>query len=343
VQLPTAGRRVPSRPAIAAALVALLIAGIGLTSCAFQHGGGSRAVVASTASASTASGLGPAVPPSTGLPASPGAAASSGTPSPAGTGHRATAPIPPAAGARKKGVSLWSSFGGASQALSDVRASWFYNWSPQRGTVTAPSGVEFVPMIWGAASANAATIAKAKAQGKVLLGFNEPDLGGQSNMTVQQALDLWPRLMSTGMRLGSPAPASGADRAGSWFDQFMSGVKARGYRVDFITLHWYGSDFSAAAVNQLKSYLQATYNRYHLPIWLTEYALIRFSGSPKFPTQDQQAQFARSSIAMMEGLSYVERYAWFSLPSSKSSDTGLYTNGTTPTQVGAAYRDAGNG
>ena len=38
-------------------------------------------------------------------------------------------------------------------------------------------------MIWGAANVTAATLAQAKATGTYLLGFNEPDLGGQSNMT----------------------------------------------------------------------------------------------------------------------------------------------------------------
>ncbi len=44
----------------------------------------------------------------------------------------------------------------------------------------------------------------------VLLGFNEPDMSSQSNMTVSDALRLWPRLMATGMRLGSPAVAANA-------------------------------------------------------------------------------------------------------------------------------------
>jgi hypothetical protein len=196
-------------------------------------------------------------------------------------------------------------------------------------------------MIWGSAAVNDGTINTAKAQGRVLLGFNEPDRGDQSNLTPERALELWPSLTATGMRLGSPAPSFGADRAGGWLDRFMSGAKANGYRVDFIALHWYGSDFSPAATNQLKGYLQATYNRYHLPIWLTEYALINFTGSPKFPTQEQQAQFVRSSTAMMQGLPFMERYAWFALPSSKSGDTGLYVDATTPTAVGAAYRAAG--
>jgi hypothetical protein len=150
-------------------------------------------------------------------------------------------------------------------------------------------------MIWGADSVTSTNLSRAKSQGKVLLGFNEPDLGAQANLTPARALELWPQLAATGMRLGSPSVAYGADTPGGWLDQFMSGAKSHGYRVDFITLHWYGSDFSAAATGQLKRYLQATYDRYHLPIWLTEYALIKFSPSTTFPTQQQQAAFATAS------------------------------------------------
>ncbi len=59
---------------------------------------------------------------------------------------------------------------------------------------------------------------------------------------MQTALGYWPQLMATGMTLGSPAVASGAASSGGWLDQFMSGVAAAGYRVDFITLHWYPFD-----------------------------------------------------------------------------------------------------
>jgi hypothetical protein len=202
------------------------------------------------------------------------------------------------------------------------------------------SGAEFVPQIWGGGNVSA-DLAKAKANGKTLLAFNEPDLKEQSNMTPAQVLDLWPQLQQTGLRLGSPAPAYGADTPGGWFDQFMTGVKQRGYRVDFITLHWYGGDFGPNAASQLKTYIQNVYNRYHLPIWLTEYALMRFDNGTVYPSTDQQVAFVNSSTAMLQGLSYVERYSWFLLYTSKSGDTGLYSNGTTPTQVGAAYRAAG--
>ena len=48
----------------------------------------------------------------------------------------------------------------------------------------------------------------------------------------------------------------------------------------------------APVTAQLKSYLQAVYQRYHKPIWLTEYALMSFnSGGASVPGQAQQAAF----------------------------------------------------
>ena len=77
-------------------------------------------------------------------------------------------------------------------------------------------------------------------------------------MTANQALRLWPQLMATRLKLASPAVAFGGATPGGWLDRFMNGAQARGYRVDFITLHWYGADFDTShAVSQLKSYLQA--------------------------------------------------------------------------------------
>lgn len=247
-------------------------------------------------------------------------------------------PQPPATISSRKGVGTWA-FDGVKASLQDVGATWFYNWDVNHDSVPAPAGVEYVPMIWGAKSVTPDTMAQAKKQGTELLGFNEPDMSAQANLTPQQALDLWPQLQATGMRLGSPAVAYGGDTPGGWLDQFLSGAASKGYRVDFVTLHWYGSDFGPAAVGQLRSYLQAVYNRYHKPIWLTEFALINFTGSPKFPTQAQQSSFVANAAAMLDSLPYLERYAWFALP-SQGDDTGLYKAGGQPTQVGLAYKAA---
>jgi hypothetical protein len=167
-------------------------------------------------------------------------------------------------------------------------------------------------MIWGAASAEGDAVGKARASGgSVLLGYNEPDLASQANMTPQQALDLWPKLQATGLVLGSPAVAAHAADAGGWLDQFMQGAHSRGYRVDFIAVHWYGSDFrTAESVSQLQSYLQAVHDRYGLPIWLTEFALLKFApGGPIYPSLPQEVAFINASTAMLQRLPFVQRYA----------------------------------
>ncbi|NUS62655.1 MAG: RNA polymerase [Saccharothrix sp.] len=240
----------------------------------------------------------------------------------------------------KKGVATWH-FDGVTTALSDVGAGWFYNWAPTREDVQPPPGVEYVPMIWGAKTVTPENLTAVKAQGTTLLGFNEPDLAEQSDMTAEQALDLWPQLQATGMRLGSPAVAHSADREGGWLDRFMTGARQRGLRVDFITLHWYGSDFGPAAVGHLRNYLDAVHARYGVPIWLTEYSLMDFSGGGvRYPDAQQLADFAGASSRMLEDLPYLERYAWFALPADKPG-TGLYLPGGTPNRAGEAYRATG--
>lgn len=271
------------------------------------------------------------------------AAGPSATPRPSPASKpTATKPAAPASRSSRKGVSAWS-FSGVSQALTQSGATWYYTWATTHSGISTPSGIGFVPMIWGAGSVTTANLAQAKKTGsKYLLGFNEPDMSAQSNMTVEKALSLWPQLQNTGMALGSPAVATGGATPGGWLDRFMSGAASKGYRVDFICLHWYGGDFnSSRATSQLKSYLSAVYNRYHKPIWLTEYALINFSNGTSYPSQAQQAAFVTSSIAMLDSLSYLARYAWFALPAADSgTSTGLFQSGPKATQVGRAFAAA---
>jgi hypothetical protein len=253
----------------------------------------------------------------------------------------ATAAPAAAVTSRRKGVCVWT-FDGVSKALAASGAGWYYTWSTTHDGVSAPAGTQFVPMIWGQNSMSATALAQAKAAGPYLLGFNEPDMDGQANMTVAAALARWPKLMATGKILGSPAVAWGGADVGGWLDRFMTGAKISGYRVDFIALHWYGGDFRTAnAVSQLRSYLQAVYNRYHKPIWLTEFALIDFSsGSARFPTQAQQAAFLTAATTMLGQLSYLQRYAWFALPATDKDQTGLFRTATSTTAIGKAFQAA---
>ncbi len=238
-----------------------------------------------------------------------------------------------------KGVATWAypkSYG----SIKKSGACWFYTWGPDRAGVSAPKGVEFVPMIHRADRIG--DVAKVKGRGyRYLLGFNEPDLGDQANMSVEQALNMWPRLVGTGLILGSPAVATGGELPGGWLDRFMKGAKQRKLRVDFIALHWYGADFRAKpAALQLRGYLRKVYKRYKKPIWLTEFALTDFTqGAPRYPSQQQQAAFLREAVKMLRGEPYLKRYAWFALPTDRSG-TGLYNANGTATPAGNAFRSS---
>ncbi|MEH1168719.1 glycoside hydrolase family protein [Micromonospora sp. CPCC 205539] len=326
-------------PVAAAAVVAVLVTGAIVV---FRPGGSTPAPAATQ--------VGEALPPTSQTPGDPTATTAAATTPPTATPTtsptakpttmRPGAPAAPAVTSKRKGVGVWT-FDGVSAALASSGASWYYTWDVRHSGVTSPKGTEFVPMIWGAKSVTASNLQQATSNGHSLLGFNEPDMGGQANMSVDQALDLWPQLQATGLPLGSPAVAWGGDRPGEWLDRFMAGVKERGYRVDFIALHWYGGDFTTAnAVNQLRSYLQAVHNRYQLPIWLTEFALIDFSNGVRFPSQAQQAAFLTAATRMLSGLSWLHRYAWFGLPATDKDQTGLFRSGSTPTAVGRAYQAA---
>jgi RNA polymerase sigma factor (sigma-70 family) len=272
---------------------------------------------------------------------SPTHPATTAAPSPSRT-KAAVVVTPTTQTSSRKGVGAWT-FTGDNQALADSGASWFYTWSSTDDGLSAPHA-GFVPMIWGSGSVTATALAQAKQVTSCgcVLGFNEPDNSGQANMTAAQALALWPQLEATGLQLGSPAVASGGATPGGWLDQFMSGADKAGYRVNFITLHWYGSDFSTSdAVSQLQSYIEAVYNRYHLPIWLTEFALMGFAnGGTQLPTEAEQAAFLTASTAMLDSLPYVQRYAWFGLGATTLPSTGLFQAGPDITPVGTAFEAA---
>ena len=111
-------------------------------------------------------------------------------------------------GARKGvGTSLARKFGPKQLEALDV--NWFYSWGSKHPK--ANPGVEFVPMIWGRGSVRRNGVETVKLQVPVtqaaeLLGFNEPDHPKQANMSASEAIDLWPALEESGLRLGSPAP-----------------------------------------------------------------------------------------------------------------------------------------
>ena len=227
---------------------------------------------------------------------------------------------PPAAGASrhspKKGACLVLRRGkNRVEVLKSLHVAWFYTWATSPGVDDAPKDVPFVPMVWGRKSVLGddpeivRTLRQEAARGAVhaLLGFNEPDGKKQANMTVEESLALWPKLMATGLRLGSPA-AVHAERA--WMQQFMEQAAARKYRVDFVTVHWYGGPNAQSLVD----YLEKVHQMYHRPIWITEFAVADWNAHTLAENRfspDQVLRFMKEVLPQLERLPYVEAYAWF--------------------------------
>ena len=130
-------------------------------------------------------------------------------------------------------------------------------------------------------------------------------------MTPSLAARLWPQLERTGLRLGSPAPAVPSD---GWLARFMALARTRHLRVDFIALHFYQDFTDANAVSELRRQLVSLHAEYHRPIWITEIgALDTRAWQPMLgrPTVAIAERYMRSLFAMLDRLSFVERYAWF--------------------------------
>ncbi len=194
-----------------------------------------------------------------------------------------------------------------------LKSHWFYTWGTPLPAKTVPQNCEFVSMFWGKGNVTDAqidSVKKMKASGtvKYVLGFNEPDLGDQSNMTVDEALALWPKLESIGLPLGSPAVAWPTV---TWLSEFMDKAAKQKRRVDFICLHMYvGLDDV-----HFEHLLQEIHDKYKKPIWITEFATVdnnstTIDGNMYRP--DSVLAFMKRVLPRLEALPYVHRYSWFS-------------------------------
>ncbi|MBF4470537.1 glycosyl hydrolase [Flavobacterium sp. HJJ] len=202
----------------------------------------------------------------------------------------------------KKGLA-----GGSTEAINAENITWYYNWNT--GMDTTPN-VEYVPIrqtqYWPGFAP-----AYTKDGYTHFLGFNEPDRPDQSNMTVEAAISSWPGLLKSGLRVGSPATS---DPFNPWMANFMTQAEANNYRVDYVALHCYW--YKTAA--QWKSDLQYIYDKYHRPIWITEWNIGANWTANNFPDDvntltDANAAKHKNDLAailtVLESADYVERYS----------------------------------
>lgn len=207
-------------------------------------------------------------------------------------------------------------------------AKWYYTWSPK---TRSSKSLEFVPMIKGEWSLKQVTAIRKMGGISHLLGFNEPERKKQGNLSLDRAIQLWPRLVELAdarkLRLGSPAPSSDKDGI-RWLREFMDRAEKQHLRVDFIAVHWYRS----RNADEFENFIDGLAKDYKRPIWITEFN--GWSGP-----EEEHYKFLRESLHFLEKSRHVERYAYMN-PGSGKAHSLVKPDGT-PTRLGELYRDAG--
>lgn len=225
--------------------------------------------------------------------------------------------------------------------LTELRCQWCYTWL---GKVPAdlPEGVNFIPMVrsrFAEAPQIADIVEQAKGHGITeLLGLNEPDAAKQDDMTVEQALELWPLLMESGLRLGSPGCIHPDNE---WMTAFMAGVEERKLRVDFVCVHSYGGPNGRAFIKKL----ERIHELYERPVWITEFGVGDWKAASAEENQhapETVLRFMEDVLPVLEDLDFLERYAWFpSLPDNPAlGSSALFDTNGALTPLGECYRDA---
>ncbi len=238
----------------------------------------------------------------------------------------------------KKGFGSGGDFAQSNKPALLTKSGWFYNWGPT--TTEGLTDLEFVPMKYSARTSTEPawkTILDLNNPSH-LLGFNEPQSTGQANMTTNEQLLHWPKMMESGMRLGSPAPTNMA-----LFYDFMEQCDKRNYRVDFVALHDYGTGTAQAFYNFCKT----VHDRTGRPIWVTEF---NWGGtwSTITPTYAEAAARINEIIEKYDTEGIIERYAIFSFDEAVNDTGGAQNRAVfyTPalpdynfTPIGEVYRD----
>lgn len=226
------------------------------------------------------------------------------------------------------------------QKISRLNADWWYSWgtSPNLGTPVN----DFTPMIWGRGSANVETIQTIEAnlwktQSSHLLGFNEPDHLSQSEMPVEEALELWKILETTKLKLVSPATIS---PNAAWMDSFMEAALLKGRRIDKLAMHRYQNPDDQVFFQRVDEF----YAKWKRPVWITEMAVADWQADADTPNRYGRTEVNEFMKAVASGIKarpWIERWSWKTRASTdpQMGTSALFDSRGWLTSTGATYRD----
>jgi Glycosyl hydrolase catalytic core len=222
--------------------------------------------------------------------------------------------------------------------------TWYYNWTQTESEPCSNGqGGQFVPMIWGhtgneqSATGIASSVTSFVNKGYgFVLGFNEPDNTGQSNIPVATAISLWPSFNNAAIKIGTPGTAANANPGMAWYTGFMNMLNAdTSLRADFMAIHWYGwnAGSCSATASELDSYIKwAEGFAGSRPIWITEFGCLNNSA----PDVQTVVTFFNGAVSMFAKHPRLVRYAWYPW----ATNHALVDSGGALTALGTAFAAA---
>lgn len=254
----------------------------------------------------------------------------------------------------KKGLAMGGDMS-ETVVLNKLNLSWYYNWATPAFNNDIDAGVDHVPMMWGAGEDSIEAIQGITEDSNYILGFNEPDIASQANMTVEEGVAAWPYVYNTGKRTVSPASYN-PNGPSEWVTNFLEGIAVEDMGCDSIALHCYGPRMDVGSV---LGAVDSAWAKYQKPIWITEISVV---GRKDIPSMDHSYEkegeiekmiaYVEELVAELDKREYVERYAWFpyNIQSANEID-GLDGCGATAmfdyesgkyTELGFRYSQIGN-
>ncbi|KAF2134802.1 glycoside hydrolase family 128 protein [Dothidotthia symphoricarpi CBS 119687] len=191
-----------------------------------------------------------------------------------------------------------------------------YNWGQ---TESASIGAPFVPMMHKPSDSTAeawlANVDTAvKAGTKAVMGFNEPDVAAQANMTPEAACTSWMEYMNpiasshSDVTILGPSVSNGvgtdaAPMGLNWLTDFHTACPDA--IVHATNIHFYDIP-SDETITRFKTQIEKAAALYSKPVWVTEFGLNTGSA-----TDAQAASFLKQAMEYMDGSDLVEGYSYF--------------------------------
>ncbi|KAI9448274.1 glycosyl hydrolase catalytic core-domain-containing protein [Lactarius indigo] len=187
-----------------------------------------------------------------------------------------------------------------------------YNWKLTKyvDVDVAKCGFEFIPHVWGANDAYKAPGILVAGYAKRVFLFNEPELASQSNLGVDQAVQLFMEYVAPLTHLGyeiiSPA-CTNSPTGFAWIQSFVKKARQQGGKLDGIATHFYGVTV-ASFINFMENFMKAFPGD---EIWLTEYAAQDYSGQNQQLNYNEIKAFLEQTTNYMKGKSQIRAYFYF--------------------------------